>query len=62
MVNRPASFRQADLSRALKAALAAGLEVGRIEIDPSGKIVIVSARHEVQPQSDFDKWMADRAR
>ncbi|MGY2995828.1 hypothetical protein [Mesorhizobium sp. URHB0026] len=45
MSNRSAPFRQADLSRALKAWLAAGLEVGRAEIDPStGRIVILPLR------------------
>lgn len=56
-------FRQADLSRALKAAAAAGLDVGRVEIDPSGKIVIVTARDAAeQPTSEFDKWVNNRAR
>lgn len=54
---RPAPFRQADLSRALKAAASAGLDVGRVEIDPSGKIVIVTAREVCEPQNDLDKWL-----
>ena len=61
MANRTASFRQSDLSRALKAAVSAGVEVGRIEIDPSGKIVIVSARQDAQPKNDLDKWLSDNA-
>jgi hypothetical protein len=35
-------FRQADISRAVKGATAAGLVIGRVEIDPNGTIVIVS--------------------
>lgn len=36
----PARFTQADLTRAFRAAEAAGV-VARIEIEPNGKIVIV---------------------
>jgi hypothetical protein len=37
----PLTFKQSDLTRAIKAAKAAGIEVTRIEIDPEGKIVVV---------------------
>jgi hypothetical protein len=43
MGRRPKPFTQADVTRAAKGALQAGLNVNRIEIDPAGKIVIVSA-------------------
>ena len=33
-------FRQHDLTRALKGAIAAGVQITRVEIDPSGKIMI----------------------
>ena len=60
---RSAPFRQADLSRALKATVAAGLEIGRVEIDPSGKIVITTKQDaSAEPGSDFDRWRAGRAR
>lgn len=59
MTIRP-TFRQVDLARALKAAASAGVEVGRIEIDPSGKIVIVTAKETPTPQNDVDKWISSR--
>lgn len=41
MSNPRAQFKQIDLTRAAKGVLAAGLSVGRMEIDTDGKIVIV---------------------
>lgn len=41
MANPRAPFRQIDVTRAAKGALAAGLPVGRMEIDTDGKIIIV---------------------
>ena len=37
----PAMFRQSDVKRAIKAAVAAGLRVARIEVAPDGRIVII---------------------
>ena len=55
-------FRQSDLTRALKAAIAAGLQVAAVEIDPSGKIVIMTgARERASSANALDKWMAKDA-
>lgn len=40
MPRSPARFTQADVTRAVKAAVASGLTVGRIEIDHEGRIII----------------------
>ena len=41
MANRPASVKQIDVTRAVKGAVAAGLLVGRVEVDQrTGKIII----------------------
>ena len=60
-MSRRLAFRQADVSRALKGALAAGLTVTRVEIGSDGKIVIVSGKDEPEPANDFDKWKARHA-
>jgi hypothetical protein len=65
MSKRSPTFRQADLTRALRAARAAGLEVSGYEIDPiTGKIVITTRRSDDDqktPATDLDKWMAAHA-
>lgn len=41
MSRGPATFKQCDVVRAVKAAHAAGLDVTRTEIGPDGRIVLV---------------------
>lgn len=43
IVSRPATFRQSTVTRAIKAARAAGLDVARVEIDPSGRVTVYTA-------------------
>jgi hypothetical protein len=43
MTRRAVAFRQADVSRAVKGAAAAGLAIARVEVNADGKIVIVTA-------------------
>jgi hypothetical protein len=59
-----APFRQIDVTRALRAAKAAGVPISRCEIDADGKIVIVSevvhmTTDTVAPaMSAYDQWKA----
>ena len=43
MARAPSTFRQLDVTRAVKAVTAAGVHITRIEIDKTGKIVIITA-------------------
>jgi hypothetical protein len=40
------TFKQSDVTKAIKATIRAGVVVGRVEIDKSGKIIIVSTKAE----------------
>jgi hypothetical protein len=64
MSNRPAAFRQIDLTRALRAAKAAGIDIARIEIDPDGRIVIIAAGGPATANAGnaLDTWLAKNAR
>jgi hypothetical protein len=56
MTRAPATFRKADLRRAVEAVTAAGQIVTRVEVDPTGKIVIVTAGElERREGSEWDR-------
>lgn len=61
MTNMPrgkATFRKSDLERAIIAATAGGLVVGRVEIEPGGKIILVAANDNVSGavQEGRNEW------
>jgi len=61
MSRGPAKFKQADLTRAVKAARAAGLDVARTEIMPDGTIRLIhQAEVTSVVESPFDEWKAKR--
>jgi hypothetical protein len=43
-MRRPAAFRQSDLTKAIKAAKAAGVEIDRFEIGQDGRITVVTCK------------------
>jgi hypothetical protein len=63
MTRAPSAFTQRDLTKALKAATAAGLHVVGYKIDPqSGKIEVVVGERPAQdpgPQDELDRELAD---
>lgn len=52
------SFKQCDVTRAVKAVAKAGLTVTRVEI-ADGKIVIATAAEAALPGDDLDRELAD---
>lgn len=54
MARAPSTFRQQDVTRAVKAVTAAGVNIARVEIDKSGKIVIVTA--DEAPSREGNEW------
>ena len=56
MTRAPATFRKADLRRAVEAVTAAGQIVARVEVDPNDKIVIVTAGElERREENSWDR-------
>lgn len=63
MTGRVASFRQVDVSRAIKAAKAAGLDVEGLKFGPEGFVVNTKTNSAPEADESFAKWEAEyRAR
>jgi hypothetical protein len=54
MPRAPCLFRESDMRRAIKAAVAAGLEIARVEIAKDGAIVVVPGKPEGQATASSD--------
>jgi len=54
------TFRQADITKALKAAAAAGMVVQRFEIDRDGKLVVIAGQPAEPEFAALNEWDAVR--
>jgi hypothetical protein len=53
------TFRQRDVTRAIRAVSVAGVGIARVEIGTDGKIVIVTQQPPVSSQNDLDRELAE---
>jgi hypothetical protein len=56
MVSRAARFKQADATRALRAAVAAGLKPSGYRIDPAGAIVVMFTDGLLKTAANSNPW------
>jgi hypothetical protein len=57
MARASSAFRQQDLTRAIKAVVAAGVGIARVEIDTVGKIVIIAVTGtEPAARMEANEW------
>ena len=59
MSRAPSTFRQQDVTRAVKAVAAAGVHIARVEIDKAGKIVIIitdATENQSGESAEVNEW------
>lgn len=54
-MRRLATFKQGDIARAAKGAIAAGLKIARIEVGTDGRIVLVTGKG-APPDTSANPW------
>jgi hypothetical protein len=47
MARGPSTFKQGDVTRALRAAFAAGAQSVRVEVDKDGRIVVIASKTDL---------------
>jgi hypothetical protein len=58
LIRRPCTFKKADVTRAVSAVMAAGIEAARVEIGTDGRIVvIIKTQDGSELGADLDQWM-----
>jgi hypothetical protein len=55
-VSRAGKFRQADVTRALKAAQMARVPIAAVRIEPDGTIIVIPGTPEPVPSSERNPW------
>jgi hypothetical protein len=59
MARAPSTFRQADLTKAVKAVRSAGVDILRVELTKDGRIVIVTGEAQPAVQDDLDRELEE---
>jgi hypothetical protein len=61
MARAPSTFRQADVTKAVKAVRSAGVDIMRVELTKDGSIVIVTREAQPAMQDDLDRELEEFA-
>jgi hypothetical protein len=63
MARRPCTFKQQDVTRAVRAVVAAGQQVKRVQVDKDGRIVISTGADDAAKeggncngQTNYNEW------
>ncbi len=56
MSRGPSTFRKRDMTRAVKAVVAAGLDVARVEVDKTGRFVIIAGKPGESMSGEESSW------
>jgi hypothetical protein len=60
MSRGPASFKQRDVKAAIKAAVAAGFQIGRVEVAQDGRIILIAGTGQpIEPANPWDAVTKD---
>lgn len=59
MARGPSTFRQADITKAVKAVRAAGVDIARVEVAKDGRIVIVTGEAPSAVQNELDRELQE---
>ena len=56
MSRAPCTFKQRDITAAVKAVTAAGVDVARVEVDKTGRIVIIAGKPGESMSGEGSSW------
>jgi hypothetical protein len=56
MPRQPCVFKQRDVTKAVKAVAAAGMEIDRVEVGRDGRIVIFTAKSSESSDGPANEW------
>jgi hypothetical protein len=52
MTRAPSSFKKRDVTKAVEAVTAGGVRIARVEIDKSGRIIVIAAGATEEPETE----------
>jgi hypothetical protein len=56
MSRGPCTFKQSDVTKAVKAVVAAGVDVARVEVGKDGRIVVIAGKPSPDKEKGGGEW------